>query len=365
DEFALSLDEDESEEDEFALSFGGEDATAADELSESSFGDEGEDEVVGDVAVSEGSGEVDSADSFFGFEEESLADSESAGLVEESDSDEEFALSLDEDESDEDEPEEDEFALSFAGEDATAADELSEFSFGDAGEDDAGEDEVVGDVAVSEGSGEVDSADSFFGFEEESLADSESPGLAEESDSDEEFALSLDEDESDEDELEEDEPEEDEFALSFGGEDATAADELSESSFGDAGEDEVVADVAGSEGSGEVDSTDSFFGFEEESLADSESAGLAEESDSDDEFSLSLDEDELEEDESDEDEFALSFGGEDATAADELSEFSFGDAGEDDAGEDEVVADVAVSEDSEDEFALALDGKEELGGGIS
>ncbi|MCI5120326.1 MAG: hypothetical protein D3908_03860, partial [Candidatus Electrothrix sp. AUS4] len=242
DEFALSFDDDASDNDEFGLSFddvehvahsrgstGEYEATVEDGGSgsddgfELSFDDDASDndefglsfDDVEHVALSKGSAGHESDDRFLGFTAQPVGEAGAGDEKEESD--EEFALSLDEDGSDEDESGEDEFALSFAGEDATAADELSEFSFGDAGEDDAGEDEVVADVAVSEGSGEVYSTDSFFGFEEESLADSESAGLAEESESDDEFALSLDEDES----------EEDEFALSFGGEDATAADELS------------------------------------------------------------------------------------------------------------------------------------------
>ena len=223
---------------------------------------------------------------------------------------------------------------------------MTAFSFG--GDD---EDESAADSAASEESEESDeigSDDSFFGFEEESAAVAETAEAEDESEPEDEFALSLDTD---------DDAGDDEFALSFDEEDS-AADELSAFSFGGDDEDDGATVSAAlekseeSEESDEIGSDDSFFGFEEESAAVAETAEAEDESEPEDEFALSLDTD----DDAGDDEFALSFDEEDP-AADELSAFSFGDEDEDESAaafeeSDELVL---TPDDEEDDVDLNLD----------
>ena len=332
DEFVVSLDDEEG---------------SADELFDFSFDSDDDEE---GAVVSESSADLDSADSFFGFDEESEGKVEVTEVSDAGDAEDEFTLSLDDEGT-----EGDEFALSLDKED-TGADELSEFFF-DSDDDEEG-------AVVSESSADLDSTDSFFGLDEESEGEVEVAEVTDADDAEDEFALSLDDEGT----------EGDEFALSLDEED-TGADELSEFSFGsdDADESAVVAEP--SEALDSEVSTDSFFGFDEESEGEVEVAEVTDADDAEDEFALSLDDEGTEGDE-----FALSLDEED-TGADELSEFSFGsdDADEsavvaepsealdsevstdsffglDEESEGEVeVAEVTDADDAEDEFALSLD----------
>ncbi|CAK8720211.1 hypothetical protein KKHLCK_09395 [Candidatus Electrothrix laxa] len=341
DEFALSLDDEDAEEDEFALSLD-DDGPDADELSDFSFAS---DDAAESAVTSEPVSEVGSEDSFFGMDEETDGEIDSAEGAVVSDAEDEFALSLDDEDA-----EEDEFALSL-DDDGPDADELSDFSFAS---DDAAESAVT-----SEPVSEVGSEDSFFGMNEETDGEIDLAEGAVVSDSEDEFALSLDAEDA----------KEDEFALSLDDE-GPDADELSDFSFAsdDADESAVTSEPV----SEEVGSEDSFFGMDEETDGEIDLAEGAVVSDAEDEFALSLDDEDVEEDE-----FALSLDDE-GPDADELSDFSFAS---DDADESAVtsepvsevdsedsffgmdeetdgeidLAEGAVVSDSEDEFALSLD----------
>ncbi len=115
----------------------------------------------------------------------------------------------------------------------------------------------------------------------------------------------------------------DEFALSLDDEDSD--DELSDFSFAEEGEEEK----AGAESTESLDEADSFFGAEEEEDSD---FATADESSSDDEFAVSLD---------------------DEDSDDELSDFSFAEEGEE-AGTDTESTELFDSE----EFVLTPDAEE-------
>ncbi|MCI5167679.1 MAG: hypothetical protein D3903_16705, partial [Candidatus Electrothrix sp. GM3_4] len=121
----------------------------------------------------------------------------------------------------------------------------------------------------------------------------------------------------------------DEFALSLDDEN-TEDDELSKFSFDSDDDESAVA----SDSSEALDSADSFFGLDEESEGGVEVAEVADASDSDDEFALSLDDEDT-----GDDEFALSLDDEGT-------------------GDDEFALSLDDEETEEDEFALLLDDEE-------
>ncbi|MCW5204538.1 hypothetical protein VU02_01205, partial [Desulfobulbus sp. N2] len=190
DEFTLSLDDDTSDDDFADFSFDG--------------ADEGESDTSSKPAE-----DAEALDSFFELKEERSGDTATAAQHDEAEEevelDEEFDSFFDleedlgeslesekpKDSSSLEEPVEeieldDEFVLSFDDE-GTEEDALSDFSFAS---DDAEE-----GAALSEPASEVESEDSFFGLDEEADAKVEVAEGADRSDAEDEFALSLDDDE--------------------------------------------------------------------------------------------------------------------------------------------------------------------------
>ncbi|MCI5161323.1 MAG: hypothetical protein D3917_04705, partial [Candidatus Electrothrix sp. AX5] len=164
--------------------------TDGDEFSELFF--DSDDDEEGAVA-SESSADLESADSFFDFDDEAEVKVDTAEVSDASDAEDEFLLLDDE------ETGSDDFVLSLDDGD-TDGEELSDFSFAS---DDADETAVVGETSEA-----LDSADSFFGFDEESERKVEDAEVSS-GDAEDEFVLSLDEEDGD-----------------------TDSDELSEFSFG-------------------------------------------------------------------------------------------------------------------------------------
>ncbi|MCI5166008.1 MAG: hypothetical protein D3903_07900, partial [Candidatus Electrothrix sp. GM3_4] len=268
DEFVVSLDEKEDD---------------ADELFDFSF--DSDDEKEGAVA-SESSETLDSADSFFGLDEDADSEVKTAEVADASDSEDElFDFSFD---SDEDEKgavasettEELDSANSFFGLDEDADGEVKTAEVADASDSEGelfdfsfdSDDEKEGAIAF-DSSEELDSADSFFGLDEES--DSEVAEVADAGETNDKFSLSLDDEE-------------------------TSDDELAEFSFDSDDEKEGAIAFDSSES---LDSADSFFGLDEESEGGVEVAEVADAGEADDEFALWLDDEN--------------------TGDDELAEFSF------------------------------------------
>ncbi|MGB5686500.1 MAG: hypothetical protein WBM35_11850, partial [Candidatus Electrothrix sp.] len=264
--FAFGSDDDELDDDESAVAFESPDSASG----------------------------LETEDSFFGLDEESDGEPETSTIVAEDDSENEFVLSLDTED----------------------VDELSEFAFG------SDDDELDDDTE------ELESEDSFFGLDDEVASEPETSATVDEDDSEDEFALSLDDE-------------------------GTGDDELSEFAFG-SDDDELDDDTE------ELESEDSFFGLDEESASEPETSAVVDEDDSEDELTLSLDTEDVDElsefafgsddDELDDDESAVAFESPDSASELESEDSFFG-----------------LEEEAEDEYeelVLTLDDEEDQASGL-